>query len=196
MSRKQTLKVAVKTVDIVFTTKIGSLIDILLCWYGFADYQITEPITTDIREREENEIIPSSSSKSCSGETSPPDALYDLNLSTYMSCDDESAETNWFQVNLDSVHCIAEVEWFDYTPGFTIATFNDNGSGMECSGTNYLCERLTLTISTEGADEIDSREGATCVFGNRVKVALQTMPSGFEVYDMAVIEGSGEFSVC
>ena len=85
--------------------------------------------------------------------------------------------------------------WFHFEADMAvIATYEDRGSGMECIGDTYYCDSLTLTITIEGSDEIN--EGATCVFGNTVKLALASNAGIFEVYDMAVTEDPGEFSVC
>ena len=113
-----------------------------------------------------------------------------------MSCVDSNDLYNWFQLTFDNVHCISKVVWFTPVLGFEVASFEDSGFGiMECTS-QYYCDNLILTISTEGSDEISAPEGARCHYGNTVRLALESgsAAGSFDVYEMAVIENPSKFN--
>ena len=138
-----------------------------------------------------NEITPVSAEHSNTNGDSQkysPEKAFDSNLWTYSNQGVGSDGTVWLKVNLDQIHCVQQVVWFNLD-GSAYLTWNcTSDSCITCGGNS--CSDFTLTVSNGGA-ALDLSPISDCMFGDTVKL-VESKAGGFGVYEIVILGRRGK----
>ena len=144
------------------------------------------------RERLPGEIIPESATQSCTYEGDEDqyaaEHAIDLDPGTHSRTSAGLDGTLWFQLKLDQVYCMEEVQ--EYRPsGITRRTWTCNSSDCShCEG--IYCSNFFLTVSTEEAVLLPVLD---CKYGDTVKLQYTGIAyDNLKVYEISMNGEKGD----
>ena len=147
------------------------------------------PSISATRERLPHEITPERATQSCTVKDGigwhPAEHAVDLDLKTYSWTCPGSDGTSWFQLKLDQVYCVEQVQvYYKYASARRTWTCS-NTDCSHCEGSG--CSYFSLTVSTE---EAVLSPVLYCKYGDTVK--LQCIGRTDKSFPMQEISVTGE----
>ena len=144
------------------------------------------------RERLANEIPPVSAEHSRTKENN--DQKYgainamDLDFDTPSYTKAGSDGATWIKLTLDQVRCIAKGVWIDENEG--VKRFW-TCSSTDCSKCEGSCDKISITVSIEGAAPDTLPPVSHCRYGDTVKIQ-KNIGINLEIYEFAIVEKHGK----
>ena len=94
----------------------------------------------------------------------------------------------WIKLTLDQVRCIAKGVWIDENEG--VKRFW-TCSSTDCSTCEDSCDKISMTVSIEGAAPDTLPPVSDCRYGDTVKI-LKTDGAGMRINEFAIVEKHGK----
>ena len=96
---------------------------------------------------------------------------------------------SWFKVTIETGFCVEQVKRYASTGGLLITWTCSENDCSSCEGNSEHCIDHTLTVSTEGTDDIISAVSG-CKLGNTLKIT-RLSGKGFTMTEIAVVAKQG-----